>query len=102
MDTIIIPNLESHGTIAEQIICMLTEEWPLTTKGVFSRLFNNHNKCSIQATYKALKKLQDEKLIEKNGQYYRLNTEWLKRINCVSTEIIQKYENAQVFLKALP
>lgn len=102
MSTIIIPKLESQGTIAEQIIYMLTEEWPLTTKGVFSRLLDNHNRCSIQATYKALKKLQEDNLIEKNGQYYRLNTDWLKRINNVSGEIIQKYETTQVFLKEIP
>jgi len=102
METVLLPKFSPSKTIIEEIVCMLTEEWPLTTRGIFSRLQKNQNICSIQATYKAIKKLKEENLIEQDGKYYRLDNEWLKQINEFSKKIIDDYNTSPIKLNELP
>ena len=99
--TLLIPKKEK--TTHDTIILILMTEWPLTTKGIYRRLNQYSNKtCSIQATYKATKKLFLDEIIEKEGQFYRLNHSWLKEINEISEELLQKYESTPILLKDLP
>ena len=102
--TILLPNPEQkENTIQDTIITILMDEWPLSTKGLYSRVKQQSNKdYSLQATYKATKKLYLSHIIEKNGQFYRLNYDWLTQMQEISTSIIQKYDSKPVSLKDIP
>jgi hypothetical protein len=102
--TILLPNQnQKENTIQDTIITILMEEWPLSTKGLYSRIKQQSNRnYSLQATYKATKKLYTNNIIEKNGQFYRLNYDWLTQMQEISTNIIQKYDSKNISLKDMP
>jgi len=102
--TILLPNQnQKENTVAETIITILMEEWPLSTRGLFCRLNKYSTRtCSLQATYKAINQLHSNNIIEKNERFYRINENWLLQINKISENLIHKYELNPVTLKEIP
>jgi len=100
--TIKLPNVKENS-VSNLIILLLTEEWPLSTKGLHRRITRQHAKnVSFQSVHKAVKKLQGEEILTKLESYYKLNPVWLKQIEDFSTAINQKYSETETMLKDLP
>lgn len=90
-------------TIGELVIDILTEEWPLSAKGILNRVRRQHaREVSFQGVHKAIKKLHSEEILLKAGRYYKLNSEWLKRLANFTTQIISEYSTKETNLKGLP
>jgi hypothetical protein len=102
--TIKLPTLKQRDrTIAEIIVLLLIEEWPLSPKGLFFRVQRLHSKpVSFQAVHKAVKKLHQEQILSKKEKYYCLNPEWLKQISDFGKRMAKNYEQKEVNLKELP
>ena len=100
--TIKLPNMKEKS-VSNLIILLLTEEWPLSTKGLHRRITRQHAKnVSFQSVHKAVKKLQNENILAKTENYYKINSTWLKQIENFSTTINQKYAETETMLKDLP
>jgi len=90
-------------SISELVVTMLTEEWPLSTKGIHNRLKRLYaREVSFQATHKAIKKLYFEEILVKYGGYYKLNHDWLRQVGKFSNDVIERYGKHQTMLKDLP
>jgi hypothetical protein len=102
--TVKLPTLnQKDKTIAEIIVVLLIEEWPLSPKGLYNRVIRRHSKVvSFQAVHKAVKKLEAEEIIIKKDKYYKLNPEWLKQITTFGNQVASDYEKNEVHLKGLP
>ena len=93
----------SNKSVAELVLIILTEEWPLSTRGLVNRLKRFHAKeVSFQSVHKAIKKLHNEEILTKTENYYKINPDWLNQIKNFSTTINQKYEQTETMLKDLP
>ena len=91
------------STISEFVVMVLTEEWPLSSKGLLNRVKRMYAKeVSFQAVHKAVKKLHSEEILVKVENYYKLNPEWLKNIGKFSSTVIERYDRNQTMLKDLP
>ena len=102
--TIKLPTLnQKDKTVAEMVVVMLIEEWPLSPKGIYNRVIRTQAKpVSFQAVHKAIKKLHSEDILLKKERYYKLNPEWLKQITSFGNKVAGDYEKNEVMLKDLP
>jgi predicted transcriptional regulator len=95
-----------HGrekTISEIIVTLLTREWPLTMKGIHNRIERSYAKVvSMQAVHKAIQKLLEEKIISRNKSFYRINIDWLNKIQRFSTRLKKEYNLKETNLKNVP
>ena len=90
-------------TVSGLVVTILTEEWPLSTKGLLNRLNRRYAKdVSIQAVHKAVKKLHSEDILLKIDAYYKLNPKWLREVGNFSSAMIGKYTENETMLKDLP
>lgn len=81
--------LASRKTTKEQIIGILTYEWPLSIRKIFFLLKKKHQrKFTYQAVYKAINQMKEDKILEETKEGFRLNLEWVKEIHN-ETEIIR-------------
>ncbi len=68
-------------TVKEKIINILSFEWPLTTKEIYSKVTKTSStEKSYQAIHKALSELVEKQVIEKKENGFMLKKEWIK--NC--------------------
>ena len=102
--TIKLPTLnQKDKTVAEMVVVMLIEEWPLSPKGIYNRVIRTADKpVSFQAVHKAIKKLHSEDILTRKERYYKLNPEWLKQITSFGNKVAEDYEKNEVNLKSLP
>ncbi|MFH1895729.1 MAG: hypothetical protein ABIJ74_04120 [archaeon] len=68
--------------VRENIIEILSNEWPLTAKQIFNRLGRNYAvNISYQGVHKHLKGMLDEKIITKNERDFMLSYAWIKKMS---------------------
>ncbi len=98
------PSLTRHDrTVSELSIALLSEEWPLSAKGILARIRRLHaREVTFQAVYKALKKLQAESILDRQGGYYLISMEWLERVERFCVGIRGRYRANTTMLKDLP
>jgi hypothetical protein len=65
----------------EYIIEILSNEWPLTAKQIYFKLQRSYGmSISYQAVHKQLKLMLEEKMLLKKKAEYKVNEEWVQRI----------------------
>lgn len=80
---------KSKKTTKDNIINILSYEWPLSARKVFYMLKKNYGQSiTYQAVYKALSQMLDDKIIKKSKNSYSLSLDWVKDIHD-QTEIIR-------------
>ncbi|MDO8460430.1 MAG: hypothetical protein Q7S74_04935 [Nanoarchaeota archaeon] len=85
--------LEGDST-KERIIGVLSVTWPLTAKKIHNALRKEYNlSLTYQATYKAIKELTEEGILERGKEGYIINTEWLIRLGDFSRKIKDQLES---------
>lgn len=68
-------------TVADLAIFALGKKWPLRLKEIHREIIRSGcRKVSLQATHKSLKKLAEEKIVEKRRRQYSLNEKWISTI----------------------
>lgn len=77
------------GSTKDQIINILSYDWPLNIKKIYFLLKKRYSRnVTYQAVYKAVNQMLEEKILLKTKQGYQLNVEWVKEIHN-QTEIIR-------------
>ena len=99
----------SLGLLAEkstknQIIQVLSEQWPLSVKEIHNQLVKQHSfQGSYQAIFKALKELEETNVLEKEDSKFRVNYAWVKKLSSMSkameNNFREKTQNGVVLLK---
>ncbi|MBU0635565.1 hypothetical protein KKE06_00905 [Candidatus Micrarchaeota archaeon] len=56
---------------------ILGTEWPLGIKQIHEKTKRLGKNCCYQAIFKALRELENKKIVEKNNKKYQLNKEWI-------------------------
>jgi len=70
-----------RNTVADLAIFTLGKKWPLRLKEIHEEIIKSGcRKVSLQATHKSLKKLAEEKIVEKRKKQYSLNEKWISTI----------------------
>lgn len=77
------------GSTKDQILNILSYDWPLSIRRIYSFLKNRYNvKLTYQAAYKAINQMLASKILLKTKEGYQLNLDWVKEIHN-QTEIIR-------------
>src|SRR3989338_2017337 len=89
----IIPQLNNkQNTTKDAIISILSQEWPLSTKEIYSRTQRELSlNVSYQAIHKTIKQLEENGIISKAGLKYELNRDWISNIKKFSTNLEKLY-----------
>jgi len=87
-------NISSNKSTKDLIIDILSKEWPLSARKIYSAITKDHNlSISYQATHKALKELLQQNVIVKNQNNYQLHTDWINKLNEFGQRVKKDYEN---------
>jgi len=74
------------------IISILSEEWPLSVREIFSRVQKNGNgSISYQAIHKTLQTLESEEIVKRNEKGFTLNPSWIKNIRSFGEQLDKSY-----------
>jgi len=77
-----------------QIIQILSEEWPLSAKQIHNILQKQYTStASYQATHKMIKILKENQTIETDGKNYKLSKNWISNLDRFSNNLKDKYLN---------
>ena len=84
----------SMATTRDLIISILFQEWPLTTKAIYSKLKRlSYNCLTYQAVHKQIKKLLNQGILtQTNGKLYMVSEEWLDWITNQTIQLKKKYQ----------
>ena len=84
-----VPRGKSESAVPEMVIELLTDEWPLSLKGLHLRIRRRFAKeISYQAVHKAVRKMFKEDVLVMEGRHYKINTAWLGRLVNFSNNLI--------------
>ena len=86
-----VPSLGNSPT-KENILEILSKEWPLSAKKIYNRLSKNIS-LTYQATHKALQELIEKKIVEKTKEGYKISNEWVENISDFSANIKTKLQD---------
>jgi len=92
--TLTLPELGvgKKGSTKDQIIEILSHEWPLSAKGIYAKIQKNPSECvSYQAIHKILSNLVEEAIICRVDGKYRLNLSWVKEIKNFASIVEDNY-----------
>src|SRR3989338_1777982 len=88
----ITPTFRKSKSVREQIIEILSQEWPLAPKKIYDIIRKERN-VTFQAIFKELRFLIKENVLKKHGNKYMLNIEWLEEIQNRISGIKNKYNS---------
>lgn len=92
MDLPITVLFRNKPTVSDIIVFTLLEEYPLSVKELYFRIRNRHNrKVTLQAVYKAVVKLEQERILRKQERFYELDLGWVRSLRESCTLIIEGY-----------
>ncbi len=87
------PTLGANST-KQLIVEILSKEWPLSARSVYSKLTKKHQlSVTYQAVHKALKEMSSQSIIIKDENAYKLHTDWIKQLNEFGEKVRKEYEN---------
>ena len=84
------------GSTKDQIINVLSYDWPLSARKVYNFLKKKYNNnVTYQAVYKAISQMLAEKILIKTKEGYQLNLVWIKEIHDQTEMIRANYYSEQ-------
>jgi len=88
--SILVPEINAKpSNTKDAIISILATEWPLSLKGMFSRIRKRYGYASTyQAVYKAAKELLEMQVLLEKDKKYEINVSWVKRVQSF-TDIVE-------------
>jgi len=85
--------LNSGSSTKEQIISILSREFPLSAKQIFNYLSRDYSNISYQAVHKALQELVVDGIVEKRDRNFLLSSHWIDNLNGYSEQLKYRYSN---------
>ncbi len=82
----------NHST-KDQIVSILSQEFPLSAKQIFNYVSKNSGNVSYQAVHKALQELVSGCVVEKRGKEFLLSSRWIDYLNNYSNQLGYRYNN---------
>ena len=83
--------LNGASSTKDQIVSILSQEFPLSAKQIFNQISKNSGNISYQAVHKALLELLSSKVVEKKGSDYLLSMQWVNSLQGSLDGIRAKY-----------
>ena len=78
----------------DAIISILSEEWPLSAKEIYSKLFREQAvNISYQGIHKTLNDLENRTVISKTGRMYQLSKSWISNMKEFIETTDRNYQN---------
>jgi Fe2+ or Zn2+ uptake regulation protein len=94
------------GTVRDDILSLLSEEYPLTAKEIYSRVRRQMGKnVTYQAVHKTIKQMVEKKIVLKVGKGYQIAPEWVqhaKEYIQLLEKMFQHTPSAKKVLDSLP
>lgn len=81
----------AEDKVKSLIINILSNEWPLTAKKIYSRVKSEGKNVSYQAVFKALQQLVAKSVVEKKEMDYSLDKTWLEKTANFYGEVSKTY-----------
>jgi hypothetical protein len=69
--------LTKHSSLEDHLVTALGREHMLSAADLYSRVTSTYGRCSIQAVYKELRKLQNLGVVVKSREKYSLSLSWI-------------------------
>src|SRR3989344_2244287 len=102
MPSLILPFTKKAVGTKENIILILSEQWPLSTKEIFERVRKSSgNPLTYQAVHKSLRELLDEAVLEKETGKYKLSKNWILNTKQFILSIDKRYSVKEAFIANL-
>ncbi len=87
---IIIPDIDNRPkNTKDAVINILTYEWPLTLRQIYNKIKKQYGFSSTyQSVYKAVKELEEKKVLLEKEKKYEINVGWIKKVQSF-TDIVE-------------
>lgn len=83
---------EPLNSMRDLIVLILSEEWPLTAKGIYTKLIRTYAvSCSYQAVHKTIKHLVKDGVLIQKPEGYLVSVSWLESISAFSSRVKRNY-----------
>ncbi len=82
--------ISPSGGLKEQIIYLLSKEYPLSLKKIYLRIKPLYP-VTCQAVHKTLSHLVEKRVLKKSGREYELHREWIARLQDFSKKLNENY-----------
>jgi hypothetical protein len=84
---------KGDSSIKGLVVRILCDEWPLSVREMHERIKRTHGiGCSYQAVFKQVKELLENNVVLSEGRYYKINREWLARMNARIESLLEFQE----------
>ena len=81
----------------DHILVLLSEEFPLTPKSLYTRISKNGNEVSYQAVHKAIQQLIGEGILEKKSIGVQLSQNWIHRVRDYAFTVDTIYTKVKIY-----
>jgi len=90
--------LAGYGSSSKEIIIqILSEEWPLSSKQIHSKIRRYGKSVSYQAVHKTLKELIKNNVLKRSdSKKYKINLTWVYRLENTCSNIAANYSSKTV------
>lgn len=94
MIALILPCIQKkQADTRDHIVSILTENWPLTTKTIYSLLTKRQGiEITYQGVQKTLKQLLAQGIITHQNKKYYLNSEWIQQVKKFVVNFEENYQ----------
>ncbi len=75
-----VPFSGGNQRVRDQVLVILSEEFPLTTKELYNRIAKQGHEVTYQAVHKVLAQLMNEGVVEKKDRALQLSRNWIHRV----------------------
>jgi DNA-binding PadR family transcriptional regulator len=92
-----VPRDRNERTTKDGIVYILSQNWPLSARKIYSSLKKNNNgrDVSYQAVHKTLKSLVDAGILEREGRDYRISGEWIEETGKFISDLKDRYSKGK-------
>jgi Fe2+ or Zn2+ uptake regulation protein len=93
----VVPRERDERTTKDIIIHILSKDWPLSARKIYSHVKKNKKgkDISYQAVHKTLKSLVGIGVLERTGRDYRISEEWMNETEKFISVLKDKYSKGE-------
>ncbi|MDP2666344.1 MAG: transcriptional repressor [Candidatus Diapherotrites archaeon] len=96
-----IPFIGGQGSTRDEILAILSEEFPFSAKEIYARVKRQGRNVSYQAVHKTLQSLIEQRVLEKQNSTYLIQKEWITNIRDHLTILEHQYQEKPSAKKVL-
>jgi len=88
---------EESRNVKDMVFSILTEQHPLSMMELTNRIKRDYNlSVTYQAVRKAIEKLHEQGVLEKEGKKYSIKKEWILQLRSFFDKVLSNYEKGNV------